>query len=344
MQIRRFTSFSELEKSGLLAAFRQFLEQAPDDNFFQSPEFLKFIEPVHGYQPYLLVAQSDSGAILGSLAGVIQADGGGMKAWFSRRAIVWGGPVLADHLNGHSQQVVVQLLEALKDSLRGKAIFIEFRNFFDCTALRPAFEACGFQFKPHLNYIVTLDDEAAVQARMSSNRRRQIRASLGAGATYGEPESEADVRQLYNLLDSLYREKVKKPLPSLDLFLQFWKSPSAKTFVVKYEGQVIGGSVGPVYANKVIYQWYVCGDNGAIKGVHPSVLASWAPIEYGLKNGIEYFDFMGAGRPDDSYGVRDFKARFGGEEVCHGRFELVLSPSLFRVGKLGLKIYQTIRS
>ena len=138
-----------------------------------------------------------------------------------------------------------------------------------------------------------------------------------------EPESEDDVRELYALLEKLYKEKVKKPLPSIDLFMQFWKSPSAKTFLVKYEGKIIGGSVGPVYANKVLYQWYVCGENGVIKGVHPSLLASWAPMEYGLKNGYQYFDFMGAGKPEDHYGVRDFKARFGGDEVSYGRYDMV---------------------
>lgn len=343
MNIQHYSSSAQLEKSGHLDAFRKFIRQAPTANFFQSPEFLPFIEPVAGYQPFLLLALNDSGEVEGSLAGVIQSDGTGMKAWFSRRAIIWGGPVVSDGASKQGQEVAHRLLQALKKSLQGKVIFIEFRNFFDCKDLHPVFQACGFHFRPHLNFIVALDDKKAVQDRLSSNRRRQIRASRAAGAVTMEPESEDDVRELYDLLEKLYKEKVKKPLPSIDLFMQFWKSPSAKTFLVKYEGKVIGGSVGPIYANKVLYQWYVCGENGVIQGVHPSVLASWAPMEYGLENGYEYFDFMGAGKPEDHYGVRDFKARFGGEEVCYGRYDMVLSPSLFRVGKLGLKIYQTIR-
>ena len=343
MNIHHFTSQEQLEKSGQLDAFKQFIGQAPTATFFQSPEFLPFIEPVAGYKPFLLLAQTDSGVIKGSIAGVIQSDGGGMKAWFSRRAIIWGGPILADSATEEGKAVAQQLLQALKKSLQGKAIFIEFRNSFDTSELQPVFEACGFHFRPHLNFIVTLDDPKSVNTRLSSNRRRQIRASLAAGAVTTEPESEDDIHQLYALLEKLYKEKVKKPLPSIDLFMQFWKSPSAKTFLVKYDGQVVGGSVGPIYANKILYQWYVCGENGMIKGVHPSVLASWAPMEYGLKNGYQYFDFMGAGKPDDHYGVRDFKARFGGDEVCYGRYDMVLNPSLFRVGKLGLKVYQTIR-
>lgn len=344
MQTILYTTYHQLEQSEHYPAFRQFIETTPTGNFFQSPEFLQFIEPVRGYKPFLLIAVDGPGGILGSLMGVIQSDGGGVKSWLSRRLIVWGGPVVGEHPSAERYTATANtLLQAMKKFAQGNAIFIEFRNFFDCTPLQPAFEANGFRFRPHLNYLVKLDEDGAVKGRLSSNRRRQIKTSLAAGATVTEPESEADVVALYQLLEKLYKEKVKKPLPSIDLFMQFWKSPFAKTFLVKYEGQVVGGSVGPVYRGKALYQWYVCGDNGSIKGVHPSVLASWAPIEYGLQHGYEFFDFMGAGRPEEDYGVREFKARFGGDEVCYGRYEMVLNQPLYRVGKLGLKVYQTIR-
>ena len=343
MQIILFTHFAQLKNSEYFAEFQQFIEQVPAGNFFQSPEFLQFIEPVGGYKPFLWLALSGSGRIQGSLLGVIQSDGGGVKSWLSRRLIIWGGPVVADGVSVNKTDIARALLETMKKTARGSAIFIEFRNFFDCSGLHSSFESSGFLFRPHLNYVVRLDDEKAVTGRLSSNRRRQIRSSMNAGAVVTEPESEADVLAFYELLVRLYREKVKKPLPSLDLFMQFWKSPSSKTFLVKYNGQVVGGSVGPVYRNETIYQWYVCGDNGVIQGVHPSVLASWAPIEYGLKNGYKYFDFMGAGRPDEEYGVREFKARFGGDELSYGRYELVLSRPLYKVGKLGLKVYQSLR-
>lgn len=340
MQIQRYTTYHQLAQGEHFAAFRRFLEQAPTDNYFQSPEFFEFIEKVPGYKPFLLLGLDErNGQIIGSLMGVVQSDGGGPKAWFSRRLIVWGGPIVTGVLSAQLD-TAQKLLVELKKFGRGKAIFIEFRNFFDCTELRPAFEAAGFYYKGHLNYLVRTDEEEAVRNRMSSNRRRQVRTSLAAGASITEPETEAEVMELYDILQKLYREKVKKPLPSPELFLQMWKSPHAKVFLVKYEGKVVGGSVGPVYRNQVIYQWYVCGENGAVSGVHPSVLASWAPIEYGLKNGYHHFDFMGAGRPEEDYGVREFKARFGGEEVCFGRFETVLNPSLYRVGKMGLKLMQ----
>ncbi len=341
MQIQLYTDLHKLESSGHESAFQVFADAAPNANYFQTLDFFRFIETVRGYRPFLLLAVTDDGAIAGSLMGVIQTDGGAIKSWFSRRLIVWAGPLLPANTAAAENIEVAKKL--LKKHAEGKAIFIEFRNFFDCSELNPAFEACGFRFRPHLNYLVKTDDENAIKNRLSSNRRRQIKTSLAAGAVITEPESEEDVLAMYRILEKLYREKVKKPLPGPDLFVNMWKSPSTKVFLVKYEGQVVGGSIGPVYRNKVLYQWYVCGENGVINGVHPSVLASWAPIEYGAKNGFDHFDFMGAGRPEEDYGVREFKARFGGEEVCYGRYEMVLSPALYQVGKLGLKMYQTIR-
>lgn len=67
--------------------------------------------------------------------------------------------------------------------------------------------------------------------------------------------------------------------------------------------------------------------------MYPSVLATWAGIEYAAKNGFEYFDFMGAGKPDESYGVREFKSKFGGELVSYGRFLYVYKPLVYKLAK-----------
>ena len=46
--------------------------------------------------------------------------------------------------------------------------------------------------------------------------------------------------------------------------------------------------------------------------------------------GCKTFDFGGAGRPDEVYRVRDFKAKFGGDLVNYGRNVCVHAP--FRLG------------
>ncbi len=334
MRITLYTSSKELQESPERPAFDDFLVTDEHSHFFQSPEFLGFIAPVEGYRPVLFLAHDHNGKVHGSLLGCYQRDGGMLKSWLSRRLIIWGGPLGGSAAAG-------ELLGALLKDAASQAIYVEFRNYFDTVPLRQAFEEQGFTYRPHLNFVLELGDEEAALKRISSNRRRQIKASVAAGAEYGEATTEQDVKELYQLLETLYRKKVGKPLPSYALFHRMHTSPSGRIFVVKHGGRVIGGSAGPVYKNKILYQWYVCGDN-SIKGVHASVLATWAQIEHGARHGYNYLDFMGAGRPGQGYGVHDFKARFGGVEVSHGRYEKVLERPLYALGVLGLKVYHRL--
>ena len=47
---------------------------------------------------------------------------------------------------------------------------------------------------------------------------------------------------------------------------------------------------------------------------------------------------MGAGKPDDHYGVRDFKQEFGGKLVEHGRYKYINKPLLYKIGEIGVKL------
>ena len=69
-------------------------------------------------------------------------------------------------------------------------------------------------------------------------------------------------------------------------------------------------------------------------------MLTWGILEWGAKNGYSLYDFGGAGKPDEKYGVRDFKAKFGGELVNFGRNICVHSPRLLKISKLG---YQLLR-
>lgn len=116
-----------------------------------------------------------------------------------------------------------------------------------------------------------------------------------------------------------------------------------KYFLVEYNKEIIGGIMCPITPDKAIYEWYVCGLDGQHNGIYPSVLATWAPIDYALKKGLKYFDFMGAGKPDQNYGVREFKSKFGGESVNFGRFERINNRFLYKLGKIGIKLRSIIK-
>jgi lipid II:glycine glycyltransferase (peptidoglycan interpeptide bridge formation enzyme) len=72
------------------------------------------------------------------------------------------------------------------------------------------------------------------------------------------------------------------------------------------------------------------------------VLATWKAIEYAAGNGFAYFDFMGAGKLDEPYGVREFKSKFGGALLEQGRFLYLCQPGLYHFSKTMLQIIRKI--
>jgi hypothetical protein len=209
---------------------------------------------------------------------------------------------------------------------------------FDLSEYKEIFEKNGFKYKEHLNFIVNIESTEENFRKLNDNRQRQVKKSHKSGTEIINPEDIIEVTQFYLILKKLYKERVKKPLPDFSFFESFFnKADLGKYFLVKFEDKVIGGIMCPIFKDK-IYEWYVCGLDTEYKNQAPSVLATWAAIEYATKNGLKYFDFMGAGSPDSDYGVREFKSKFGGELVEYGRFLRINYKMLYGLGKLGLKV------
>jgi lipid II:glycine glycyltransferase (peptidoglycan interpeptide bridge formation enzyme) len=150
------------------------------------------------------------------------------------------------------------------------------------------------------------------------------------------------VGEFYSILLDLYKKKVKKPLPPLEFFQKLHQLPSGKILVVKHNGHVIGGMAYVFLNKKVGYEWYVCGMDETFKNLYPSELATYAGIQATVDRGCPRFDFMGAGKPDVEYGVRNFKALFGGTLVEHGRFLYTCHPLIYNAGKLFLNTISKI--
>jgi lipid II:glycine glycyltransferase (peptidoglycan interpeptide bridge formation enzyme) len=72
-------------------------------------------------------------------------------------------------------------------------------------------------------------------------------------------------------------------------------------------------------------------------------MLTWHVLSWGVSNGYRLYDFGGAGKPGEDYGVRLFKAKFGGELVNFGRFVNVHKPLLLKISKPGYQIFQKFR-
>lgn len=311
----------------------RFIDSHPQGNVFQTPPFHSFISADPAYRPFVAAAISgENGAVGGILQGIVQREKG-LASHFSRRAIVWGGPLVRDD----DERITSALLDAAIGLLKREVIYLEFRNLFDLKRQRGTFERLGFRYEEHCNFHVALSDRERVRRRYSKNRLRQIKKSGDRGASVREAASLEDVREFYSILRDLYARKIRKPLPGRSFFEGFFASGFGVYLVVEHQGRIIGGIMCP-FDHRKVYEWYVCGLDGEVPDVHPSVLATNAAIEWGLERRMSCFDFMGAGAPGQDYGVREFKARFGGELVEHGRYRAIFSPFLYFLGKSAVKV------
>ena len=297
--------------------------------WFQSPEAYDFFASLPDLMDPFVYALEKDGKLCTVCVGYVTKEPNPIRQFFTRRAIIIGGPVLAnDCLNEEVKLLLSSLHHSIISSFHPAPIYIESRNFNDYSRWKSAFTAAGFAYMPHLNFHV---DPSA--NNLSDNRKRQLKKS---NAITGLAISESDIREWYKVLSELYRTKVKTPLWPIDFFLEAYRQGIAKFLLVKHEGRVIGGSM-VVADEQTVYEWFECGLNAEYKDQYPSVMATYAGIQLAHQSGCTRYDMMGAGEPGVPYGVRDFKAEFGGKLVEHGRFLCVCKPMLYRIGKWGVK-------
>ena len=316
--------------------WEDFLSINPFSTPFQSPGFYDLFNSVDGLSSDV-IAVEDSDNIK-ALAVITLQKEPDLKGFFSRRCIIYGGPLV----DMKYPEATDLLLQEISMRYSKKVIYIETRNLFNYNNFRDIFDQCGFKYMPYLNFHVKIADRDSMLQVISNSRRRQINKALKSGVEWKEAANQNEVMRFYEILSGLYRNKVRKPLPPHDFFRKFYEKGPGKYLMVWYDNKIIGGIMCPI-SKKAIYEFYVCGLDEEYKEQSPSVIATWAAMEYASQNNILLFDLMGAGRPEDKYGVREFKARFGGEQIESGRFIKVTKPLLFSIGKLGLMLMRILK-
>lgn len=334
-QIKTYSSYDSIPKE----QWNGLLEKSPYKSFFQSQECYDFFDGLSFLKAFVFGVSEDN-ELKGIIAGYIQKDGGKIKSYLSRRAIINAGPLLAENITPEALQA---LLSTCTVALKHKVIYVETRNFFDYSKYRGVFEQCGFRYEPHLNFQIDTSSEEVVMQNMGKSRKRDIKVSLRDGAVIEENPTDEDVKQYFAILQDLYKAKVRTPLFPFEFFECLYKSDCGHLLLIKYDNRVIGGTICVGLPKSSLYEWFTCGEDGIYKNIHASTIAVYAGIQYAYNNSYHIFDMMGAGKPDEKYGVRDFKAKFGGQLVEYGRYLYILNRTLFSIGKLGVRILKRIK-
>ena len=272
--------------------------------------------------------------LVGVIVGYITCERNPLKQYFTRRAIIYGGPLLDVDISNDALSI---LLKTVVQNIALNPIYIETRNFNDYSRWKDIFDINGFNYQKHLDYHINTTSLELAQSNIGKHRWRYIRLSMRDGAKIVDHPTIEQVRAFYTILQDLYRTKVRTPLWSWDFFERLYHVEHARYILVELDGQIVGGTACVCLPGKAVYEWYACGLDNCRDDIRPLSVAIWGEMQYAAENGYPLFDFMGAGTPAKPYGVRDFKAEFGGELVEHGRFLCVRKPLLYWIGKMGVK-------
>ena len=96
--------------------------------------------------------------------------------------------------------------------------------------------------------------------------------------------------------------------------------------------QILAGRIVLLYRGTA-YDWYA-GSTPQGKRLHADEWLVWRAMLLAKEHRAVRFDFGGAGEPDQDYGPREFKRRFGGPITNIGRYTKVLRR--VRYGLVGL--------
>ena len=157
----------------------------------------------------------------------------------------------------------------------------------------------------------------------------------------GVVTQRSELTDWYRLLRETYR-RAHVPVPHPSLFEAAFDVLLPRgmiKFVIARVGPVAVACSAELLYKDTIYGWYG-GSDRSYSSYIPNDLLMWNVLEWGARNGYHVYDFGGAGKPEEAYGVRAFKAKFGGELVNFGRYVCVHSGVRLSISKLAYRAYQ----
>jgi lipid II:glycine glycyltransferase (peptidoglycan interpeptide bridge formation enzyme) len=321
--------------------WREFVDQHPQGNIFHTPEMFQVFKHSRNHFPQLYAAVDGDGQVRALLLPVHVTLKNGLFRRLTSRSIAYGGLLYSNDEVG--KRALEMLLGEYSRIASQEALFTELRNLSDQSAIQPVLERCKFSHEDHLDYLIDLDcsSEQLLQ-NIGSRTRKHIRQALRKGnIVVDEIVDSSQIPMWYELVHKTYRA-ARIPLADQTLFEKAFEilQPKGmiKFWLARKEPDFVAASAELLYKDKM-YGWYGGVDRTFAKEM-PGEVLMWDILEWGSKNGYKTYDFGGAGKPGEEYGVRDFKAKFGGQLVNFGRNTRVHAPALYHLSKLGYSLFR----
>jgi serine/alanine adding enzyme len=305
-------------------AWREFVWEHPKGCIFHTPEMVDVCSATENYRPVVLSASDSHGKILALIVSSRIQTLRFPLGWISSRAVSWAEPLCAPTAEG--QEALHQLLKRYDRRVRNGVLYSEVRMFDAAGPEGEVMNRAGYAYEDHLNYLVDISrDPEAMLTTIKRQAKQNIKKAQRAGAEVVEVDETA-VESVYALIQETYQH-ASVPVADISLFRSLFRvlGPAGmlKCFEVVYQGRPVAVSLYLLYKNRM-YHWYQ--GSKRLESIYPSELGIWRAMCWGHEHGYTVYDFGGAGRPNETYGPRVFKGKFGGELVNLGRYRKVYAP------------------
>lgn len=288
--------------------------------------------------PYAYGALDENGKLCALLVAVRVTTVDVIASVLATRSIMYAEPLFRDDFAG--RQGVKALIRRHDEDMKRHALFVEVRPLFDCPKDFDPLIECGYEKNGYLNYELRLDrSEAELFQRMNGKRRNNVRSALRRGVTVREVNLRAGLSQFYQLINESYAHS-RVPVVDRSLFdavAKEFSKDTSRLLIAYYQGAPVATGCFLTFKNRVLC-WYA--GTHRIPGVYSTSLLFWEAIRQYSTEGYEIFDLAGAGWEGQSYGVGDFKEKFGGDKTNHGRYRKIYAPWRLKVAE---SVYGVLR-
>jgi serine/alanine adding enzyme len=321
--------------------WKDFVDRNPWGNIFHTPEMFRLFEATIGHRPELWAVVDGSSEVLALMTPVHVTLMDGWLRRFTTRSVAYGSVLCEDTSRG--KDGLRLLLEAYTKNIAGQSLFTELRNLRNLEGLQSLLGDCGYAYEGHLNYLIDLDRPAEeILQSIGKRTRKKIRKELRDGCVQiDEVTDRSELAHWYEILQNTY-SNAQVPLADRSLFEAafdiLYPRGMAKFLLARVDGVTAACSLELPYKD-TIYGWYG-GSDRAHSDHLPNEMLIWHILEWGARNGYRVYDFGGAGKPDEEYGVRDFKAKFGGELVNFGRNTCEHASNLLKLSRSVYTLYR----
>lgn len=321
-------------------SWRQFVADNPTGNIFHTPEMFQVYSRTKRFHPELWAATCGD-RVLALLLPVRISVMGGFLSRLSTRSVSFGSVLSAPGAEG--LDALTHLLRTYTNEVDGITLFTEMRNLSDLASYQPALQAHGFKYEAHLNYHINLRRPMEdIFGSIGRRARKHIRHEIKAGVVVCEEVTDpGQLAVCYDLLRATYHA-ARVPLPDCSLFdasFDLLYPKSMVRFTLAYVDHAPAAVSVDLFYKDVVYGWYG-GMNRAYKGNRSNELLTWHLLQLSAERGYGLYDFGGAGKPGEQYGVRDFKAKFGGDLVSYGRNICVHAPLRLRLTEMAYHLWR----